>query len=98
MDIYNKLPIELQRKINYYVLEHPTAVIIKDEIERLKCNLTFKFKERSGVTICKINGRQFFCNEFFRSLKDEGSSTSSDIDDDIFNSIFQVSSTSEDEE
>ena len=98
MDIYNKLPIELQRKINYYVLEHPVAIIINDEIERLKCNLTFKFKDKSGVTICKINGRQFFCNEYFRQLKDEDSSTSSDVDDEIFNSIFQVSSSSEDEE
>ena len=98
MDIYNKLPIELQRKINYYVLEHPVAIIINDEIERLKCNLTFKFKDKSGVTICKINGRQFFCNEYFRQLKDEDSSTSSDVDDEIFNSIFQVSSSSEDGE
>ena len=32
MDMYNKLPIELQRK-KYYVLEHPTARNIKDKIK-----------------------------------------------------------------
>ena len=90
--------MNFKEKNNYYVLEHPVAIIINDEIERLKCNLTFKFKDKSGVTICKINGRQFFCNEYFRQLKDEDSSTSSDVDDEIFNSIFQVSSSSEDEE
>ena len=96
MEIYDRLPLELQRKINYYVLEHPVAKIINDEIERLSCNLTFKFKETNGITFCKINGREFFCNEYFRHLKDEGSSASDD--DGIFNTIFQVSSTSEDEE
>ena len=29
MDIYNKLPIELQRKVHYFILEHETAKIIK---------------------------------------------------------------------
>ena len=54
MDIYRLLPIELQKKINYFVLEHPCAKIIKDEIERLNCNLTFKFKDTDGKIICKI--------------------------------------------
>jgi hypothetical protein len=32
MDIYNLLPSELQNKVKYYVLEHPTAKIIKEGI------------------------------------------------------------------
>jgi hypothetical protein len=37
------------------VLQHPTAKIINDEIERLNCDITFKFKEKAGgPTICKI--------------------------------------------
>ena len=40
MDIYNELPVELQRKVHYFILEHPTARIIKDELERLNCNIT----------------------------------------------------------
>jgi hypothetical protein len=96
MNIYNNLPPEIQRKIKYMVLQHPTAKIINDEIERLNCDITFKFKEKAGgATICKIDGREFFCNEYMRRLNDGCSTTSSD--DDLFNSIFEVSSTSSDE-
>jgi hypothetical protein len=35
MEIFNMLPPEISNKIKYYVLEHPIAKIIKDEIERL---------------------------------------------------------------
>ena len=90
------LPPELQNKIKYYVIEHPLARIIKDEVERLNCNLTFKFRNKQGHLICKIRGIDFFCNEFFRQLNDECSSSSSD--DDLFNSMFEVSDTSSDDD
>ena len=36
MDIYKKnLPLEPQKKIDYYVIEHPCAVMIKDKIAEL---------------------------------------------------------------
>ena len=47
-ELYNSLPPEVQNKIKYYVLEHPIAKNIKDEIERLNCDLTFKFKEKAN--------------------------------------------------
>ena len=94
--IYDNLPSELQNKIKYYVLEHPIARIIKDEIERLNCDLTFKFREKAGgSTVCKIDGRLFFANEYFLQYNDDSPRTS---DDDLFNSIFEVSSTSSDED
>ena len=40
MDIYRLLPSELQTKVKYFVLQHPIAEIIKDEIERLRCDET----------------------------------------------------------
>ena len=97
MEIYKLLPPELQNKVKYFVLEHPVAKIIQDEIDRLNCHLTFKFKEKAnGATICKVRGIDFFCNEYFVRRNDEASSTTSD--DDRFRSIFQVSSTSSDDE
>ena len=96
MDIYNVLPPELQNKIKYYVLEHPVAKIIKDEIERLNCNITFKFKEKEGgSTICRINGLDFFANEYFLSFNGDSPRTS---DDDLFNTIFETSAASSDDE
>jgi hypothetical protein len=66
MNIYNNLPPEIQTKIKYMVLQHPTAKIINDEIERLNCDITFKFKEKAGgPTICKIQGIEFFANEYY---------------------------------
>ena len=62
------LPDEIQNKIKYYVLEHPTAVIIKEEIRRLKCDRVYKFKYAwENECLCKIDGRDFFVNEFFRN-------------------------------
>ena len=46
MDTYNKLPSEIQNNIKYLVLEHPTAAIIKDEIQRLRCDEYFTFKTK----------------------------------------------------
>ena len=44
MYIYNNLPPELQRKVKYFVKEHPCARIIKDEVLRLKCNRVYNLK------------------------------------------------------
>jgi len=70
--------------------------IIKDEIERLNCDITFKFKEKTdGRTVCKIRGIDFFANEYFLQYNDDSPRTS---DDDLFNTMFEVSSTSSDED
>ena len=47
MNIYNSLPPELQNEIKYYVLEHPIAKIIKDEIQRLRCDEYYTFKVKN---------------------------------------------------
>ena len=70
--------------------------IIKDEIERLNCDITFKFKEKTGGrTVCKIRGIDFLANEYCLQYNDDSPRTS---DDDLFNTMFEVSSTSSDED
>ena len=69
MDIYNLLPSELQNKVKYYVLEHPTAKIIKEEIERLRCDEYYVFKDKDGKVFCKVDGRDFLVSEYFRQFK-----------------------------
>ena len=69
MDIYNLLPVELQNKVKYLVLEHPVAKIIKDEILRLRCDERYTFRDKQGHVFCKIDGKDFFCNEVFRRIK-----------------------------
>ena len=69
MDIYNLLPSELQNKVKYYVLEHPTAKIIKEEIDRLRCHEYYVFRDKEGKVICKVYGRDSSCNEYFRRVK-----------------------------
>jgi len=69
MDIYNNLPIELQNKIKYFVLEHPVAKIIKDEIQRLRCDEYYTFRDKQNKIFCKIDGRDHFYNEYFRMFK-----------------------------
>jgi hypothetical protein len=111
MDIYNLLPSELQNKVKYYVLEHPAAKIIKEEIERIRCDEYYVFRGKNGKVFCKVDGRDFFCNEYFRQFnknKDDndsdttsgdGSATSDEYLDEIFERMFMVSSsTSSDEE
>ena len=66
MNIYDLLPIELKAKIKYYVLEHPTAKIIKDEIKKLRCDECYKLRDAQGRVFCKIDGKMFFANEYFR--------------------------------
>jgi hypothetical protein len=69
MDIYNNLPVELQNKIKYYAIEHPCAVMIKDKILELHCNLYFVFKDKSNNKIfCRIDGRDFFIHEYFATF------------------------------
>ena len=97
MEIYSLLPEELQNKIKYFALEHPVAKIIKDEIQRLRCDECYIFRDKNKKIICKIDGRQFFINEYFRQYKDEDSSTSS-VDDDLFHTMFDVSTTSDSED
>ena len=110
MDILRSLPVELQTKIKYLVLEHPVAKIIKDEIERLKCHLTFKFKDEHGSLFCKINGRDFFANQYFHTFNSrktqrvvmgsEGiieyidSETSDEYLDEVYDRLFFVQSES----
>ena len=97
METYSLLPKEIQNKIKYLVLEHPIAKIIKDEIQRLRCDEYYVFRDKNKKVICKIDGRDFFCNEYFRQYKDADSSTSS-VDDDLFHTMFDVSSTSDDDD
>ena len=69
MDIYNNLPPELQNKIKYYAIEHPCAVMIKDKMLELRCNLYFVFKDKSTNKIfCRIDGRDFFIHEYFATV------------------------------
>jgi len=118
MDIYNLLPTELQNKVKYFVLEHPVAKIIKDEIERLNCHLTFKFNDERGHLFCKVDGKLFFANQYFYTLdkrKDknravtnsegsieyddsDGSTTSDEYMNDVFDRLFFVSSASNSDE
>ena len=107
MDIYNLLPSELQNKVKYYVLEHPTAKIIKEEIERLRCDEYYVFRDKDGKVFCKVYGRVFFSwDAYFRQFKKkkddtegDGSATSDEYLDEIFERMFFVSSaTSSDDE
>ena len=68
MDIYRLLPIELQNKINYFVLSHPIAEIIKYEISRLRCDEYYTFRDNQNKVLCKIDGRCFFTNEYFFTI------------------------------
>ena len=96
MDIYNLLPSELQNKVKYYVLEHPTAKIIKEEIERLRCDEYYVFRDKEGKVFCKVDGRDFLASECFRQFnkkKDDTDSDTSDEDlDEICERVFSVSS------
>ena len=111
MDIYNLLPSELQNKVKYYLLEHPTAKIIKEEIERLRCDEYYVFKDKDGRVFCRVDGRDFFASEYLRLFKKskddsdsgttegDGSATSDEYLDEIFERMFFVSSaTSSDDE
>ena len=68
MEIYSLLPTELQNKIKYYVLEHPIARIIKDDISRLRCDEHYTFRDNGGKVFCKVDGRDFYANEYFRKF------------------------------
>jgi hypothetical protein len=86
------LPDELQNKVKYLTLEHPTAKIIKDKLEELRCNLSFTFREKGGKAFCKIDGRDFFANEYLSQLN--GDSPHSSVGERFFY-IFDVSSSQE---
>jgi len=94
MDIYKNLPLELQKKIDYYVIEHPCAVMIKDKIAELKCNLYFIFKDKENNKVfCRIDGREFFCSEyFFRFNYEYDSNDESSIDNELVHDMFDVMS------
>ena len=68
MNIYNNLPSELQRKVKYFLLEHPCARIIKDEIIKLKCDRIYEFK-LDDKCICRIDGLDFLIQRILTSLK-----------------------------
>ena len=114
-DIYNLLPIELQSKIKYYVLEHPVARIIKDDISRLRCDELYYFRDIHGKLFCKIDGRYFYAGEVFRriknrrkkiiqiihpdgSIEDVDSESDDEYFDEVFQRIFNVSTSSSDED
>ena len=69
MDIYSLLPNELQTKIKYYVLSHPTAEIIREQIAELRCDEFYTIRDQQGKIFFKADGRDFFCDEYFRRLK-----------------------------
>ena len=69
MEIYCLLPTELQNKIKYYVLEHPVARIIKDDISRIRCDEMYYFRDINGKLFCKVDGRDFYADEVFRRIK-----------------------------
>ena len=107
MNIYKLLPIELQTKVKYFVLEHPTANMIKDEIRRLRCDEYYTFRDKQNKIFCKIDGRYHFCNEYFLKLKknrsivvygdydeDIDSESSDEYLDEVFHRMFFVSSSS----
>ena len=114
MDMLNLLPAEVVNKIKYYVLEHPIAKIIKDEIQRLRCDEYYTFRDKQNKIFCKIDGRDHFYNEYFLKLKKsrsivvyggcdefeyEDSESSDEYLDDVFHRTFFVSSnTSDDDE
>jgi hypothetical protein len=110
MEIYGALPAELQNKIKYFVLEHPIAKIVKDDIERLRCNEHYSFKDEDGRFFCKIDGRDFYTNEYFRKFKKQmsiasyGSGSESETEtsdegfEDVFNRIFFVTSSMSDDD
>ena len=99
VSIYDNLPFELQNKIKYYVLEHPIARIIKDEIRRLRCDEYYTFKDKNNKTFCKVDGRDFFLGEYFIRFKEIGaysdvSATSDGYMSEVFHRMFFVSSSS----
>jgi hypothetical protein len=94
MDIFLKLPPELQSKVKYFALEHPTAKIIKDKMEELNCNLTFTFREKGGKAFCKIDGRDFFANEYFSQFNGDSPSSLCDA---TFHALFDVTSDTSDD-
>ena len=69
MEIYCLLPTELQNKIKYYVLEHPVARIIKDDISRIRCDEMYYFRDINGKLFCKVDGRDFYTDEVFRRIE-----------------------------
>ena len=110
MEIYQNLPPEIQAKIKYYALCHPTAAIIREKISELRCDEFFTFRDEENRIFCKVDGRDFFADEYFSRIKkpihfdltevgESESETSSEYQDEVFERIFNVtSSTSSDDE
>ena len=96
MEIYSKLPEDLQRKIQFSTLEHPCAALITREIERLNCNRVYKFK-LDGKAVCQVNGIDYFATEYFKKLNGHDDDDSN-FAEELFNMLFDVSDTSSDEE
>ena len=88
------------------MLEHPTAKIITEEIEGLRCDEYYVFRDKEGKVFCRVDGRDYFASEYFRQFnkkkgdtEGDGSSTSDEYLDEIFERMFFVSSsTSSDDE
>ena len=69
MEIYQNLPPEIQAKIKYYALCHPTAAIIREKISELRCDEFFTFRDKENIIFCKVDGRDFFADEYFSRIK-----------------------------
>ena len=101
MEIYNLLPVELQNKIKYYVIQHPIATIISEEINELRCNEYYTIRDKDNRIFCKIDGRDFFCGEYFLKHKKNANTDTDATDeylDEVFDRMFFVSSSSSDDE
>ena len=76
----------------------------------MQCDEYYTFRDESGRFFCKVDGRDFYTNEYFRTLKRNRSiviygastETESDTSDeylgDVFDRIFFVSSTTSEDE
>ena len=106
MEIVDLLPPEIQNKIKYFVLEHPISRLIKDKIKELRCDEYYVFRDKNKKIFCKIDGRSMFISEYFSKYKtkkhnyeyDSDDDSSSSVDNDLFHTMFDVSSTSDDDE
>ena len=99
MNIFDNLPEELKNKIKYYTIEHPCAVMIKNKIEEFNCHLYFKFKNKqTGKVFCKLDGRDYFCGEYFNHVKknifnyEYDSDSDSSVNSELFHNMFDVMS------
>ena len=64
MEVFEKLPVELQQRIFQY-LRHPLADLIRDKIAELHLDQTFTIKGLNNKVIIQINCIDYFAKEYF---------------------------------